>query len=97
VLHLKRRLGSLRPKQRERVASIELSRDEAARARFCFLGEFGYEMISWLPYLRFLQDRLDIPLRTAGRPGSRTYYDFSADHIELDGSFLGEMWGESAA
>lgn len=71
-----------------------LSAKQAARARFCFAGEFGYELISWVPYLRFLHHRLGIPLRTASRPGSSVFYAFSSDHVELDPNAIGACWGD---
>lgn len=71
-----------------------LSEKQAARARFCFAGEFGYELIAWIPYLRFLHNRLGIPLRTASRPGSGAFYTFSADHVELEPDAIGACWGD---
>jgi hypothetical protein len=78
-------------------APIDLSKEEASRARFCFLGEFGYEMVSWLPYLLFLKEDVGIRMRTIGRPGSRVFYYFSDEHIELDPSYVGPVWGELAS
>lgn len=72
---------------------IVLSKEEAFCARYCFLGEFGYEMISWLPYLLFLKEHLGIPIRTVGRPGSSIFYYFSDEHMELDASYVGDVWG----
>lgn len=75
------------------AAPILLGADEASRARFCFMGEFGYEMVSWIPYLLFLKQTLGIPLRTMGRTGSSIFYGFSDDHIELNIP-PGDCWGE---
>jgi len=72
---------------------ILLDADDAAKCRFCFMGEFGYELVSWLPYLLFLKRKLGIPIRTMGRVGSSVFYYFSDDHIELDIP-PGDCWGE---
>ncbi|MCH8251808.1 MAG: hypothetical protein IID36_05085 [Planctomycetes bacterium] len=74
-----------------------LTEDEAAHARFCFLGEFGYELVSWIPYLLFLRETLGIRLRTLGRPGSSVIYYFSNDHVEVDSSYIGGCWGDPLA
>ncbi|HVT89392.1 MAG TPA: hypothetical protein VHD56_11110 [Tepidisphaeraceae bacterium] len=80
---------------RSATPPIMLDAQQAAEHRFCFMGEFGYEMISWLPYLRFLKQKLGIPLRTMGRVGSSLFYNFSDDHIELTNP-PGDCWGELA-
>lgn len=76
---------------------INLSKKEASRARFCFLGEFGYEMISWVPYIIFLKERLGIRVRTIGRLGSSIFYYFSDEHTEVDASYIGGVWGDPAS
>lgn len=63
-------------------------------ARFCFLGEFGYELISWIPYLLFLKKKLGMRLRTTSRPGSKPVYYFSDDHQEVEPALIGECWGD---
>ena len=74
-----------------------LSRREAEAARFCFLGEFGYEVVSWLPFLLHLKTALGLRLRTAGRPGSCVFYEFSDDHIEVEAGLIGDVWGQPEA
>lgn len=73
---------------------VEISWDELEGARFCFAGEFGYELVSWLPYVNFLSSKTPIPLKTASRPGSLPLYYFSADHCELQPNDIGNMWGD---
>ncbi len=73
--------------------AINISKEEASNSVFCFLGEFGYEMISWIPYLLYLKQELNIKLTTVSRKGSRTFYYFSDEHIEVDQSLIGDMWG----
>lgn len=73
---------------------VHLSAAEAEKSRFCFMGEFGYEVVSWMPYLLFLKQKLGIRIRTMGRPGSSIFYYFSDDHIEL-GDKPGDCWGET--
>ncbi len=53
------------------------------------LGEFGYEMISWLPYLAYLKAQ-GIKLKTVGRKGSKVFYEnISEEHIEVDDKYVG--------
>ncbi len=72
---------------------VTLTQEQASNARFCFAGEFGYELISWIPYLLFLKKTLKIRLTTMGRPGSGILYYFSDEHIELDPKEIGDQWG----
>jgi hypothetical protein len=72
---------------------IEITASEASEAVFCFTGEFGYEMISWIPYLLFLKNKLGIKLTTMSRPGSALFYYFSDEHLEADSKEIGDVWG----
>ncbi|MCG3129344.1 MAG: hypothetical protein FLDDKLPJ_00071 [Phycisphaerae bacterium] len=76
---------------------ILVTRRQAEAARFCFLGEFGYEIISWIPYLLYLKRTLGLKLRTFSRPGSSVFYAFSDDHREVPASLIGGVWGEPAS
>lgn len=60
---------------------------------FCFLGEFGYEIISWIPYLLFLK-KTGLKINTIGRPGSKVFYCFSDKHIEISPLLITGMWGD---
>ncbi|MBS4012375.1 MAG: glycosyltransferase, partial [Bacteroidetes bacterium] len=73
---------------------IIISAEEASESVFCFLGEFGYELISWLPYLLFLKGKRGIKLNTVSRIGSKVFYYFSDSHHEVEGRLIGDMWGE---
>ncbi|MCZ7603308.1 MAG: glycosyltransferase [Melioribacteraceae bacterium] len=73
---------------------IVLSKTEASNSIFCFTGEFGYEMISWIPYLLYLKDTLGIRFNTISRRGSKVFYYFSDNHIEVGPEFIGDMWGD---
>jgi len=65
------------------VPTIEIARNEVEGKIFCFGGEFGYELLSWLPYLKFLAEDVGLTIRTCSRPGSGRLYDFSSEHIEV--------------
>ena len=73
---------------------IDISAREASDHVFCFAGEFGYELISWLPYLHDLKRNLDFRLVTCGRPGSKVFYNFSDEHHEFGVGVVGDMWGD---
>lgn len=68
-----------------------LDRAVVERARLCFAGEFGYELISWIPYLNYLAAMRGLRLKTASRPGSSVLYEFSQDHQELTSQEIGGM------
>lgn len=61
---------------------------------FCFAGEFGYEIISWIPYLLYLKKHTDIKLNTVARPGSRLFYYFSDNHLEVSSKEITDCWGD---
>ncbi|MDL2217831.1 hypothetical protein LJC27_04160 [Christensenellaceae bacterium OttesenSCG-928-M15] len=53
------------------------------------LGEFGYEMVSWIPYLTYLRSQ-GIRLKTIGRKGSSVFYEsISEEHIEVGDEYIG--------
>lgn len=81
-------------KEPQKEPQIILSKEETSHSWFCFLGEFGYEMVSWVPFLLFLKEKVGVKMRTIGRPGSSIFYYFSDEHIELDASFVGHVWGD---
>lgn len=52
------------------------------------LGEFGAEMIAWLPYLSYLKSK-GIKLKTISRKGSTVYYEnISEEHIEIGNEYF---------
>lgn len=75
--------------------AIIISGKQAEDSIFCFLGEFGYEMISWLPYLLYLKQTLNIRLQTVSRKGSKPFYYFSDEHFEAEPKLIGDMWGDT--
>jgi hypothetical protein len=95
---IKRQLARWRARRASRVASQDstpliLDRKAGEQARFCFAGEFGYELISWIPYLNYLATTRGLSIKTASRPGSALFYKFSKDHQELTTEDIGNMWG----
>jgi len=80
--------------ERSTRSDIIISAEEASRSVFCFAGEFGYEMIAWLPYLLYLKRRLGLHMETCSRYGSCVFYYFSDKHHELQKGVVGDMWGD---
>lgn len=74
-------------------APVVIDKSTASNSVFCFLGEFGYEMISWIPYLLYLKKKVGITLNTISRKGSKPFYYFSDKHFEVDPRFIGDTWG----
>ena len=62
---------------------LHVPANRLSEIRLCFGGEFGYELLSWLPYLNFVAHETGVRLKTCSRPGSSALYAFSSDHIEL--------------
>lgn len=62
---------------------------------FGFFGELGYGLVQYFPFLNFLSSRLERPIVTASVQGSTPFFNFSANHIELDvvpqGAYLGQI------
>ncbi|NLO20007.1 MAG: glycosyltransferase, partial [Ignavibacteria bacterium] len=73
-----------------------ISKEDAENGLFCFTGEFGYELISWLPFVYFIKKKLNISINTLSRPGSKIFYYFSNNHIEVGSELIGDQWGEHA-
>ena len=77
------------------AADLDLTAREASEHVFCFVGEFGYELVSWLPYLLDLKKHVaDFRLVTYARPGSKVFYYFSDEHHEFGVGIVGNMWGD---
>jgi len=77
------------------AADLDLTAREASEHVFCFVGEFGYELVSWLPYLLDLKKHVpDFRLVTYARPGSKVFYYFSDEHHEFGVGTVGNMWGD---
>lgn len=67
--------------------------DNFKSAYFAFLGEFGYELISWIPYLLYLKRTYGYHLNTISRPDSDVFYYFSDNHQTINPKLVGDMWG----
>lgn len=64
---------------------IEINSEDTYLA---MLGEFGAEMIAWLPYLSYLKSK-GIKLKTISRKGSSVYYEnISDEHIEVENEYF---------
>src|SRR5262249_30235444 len=79
---------------RDLGADLDITAEEASNHVFCFAGEFGYELVSWLPYLLHLKRHVGCRLVTYGRPGSSVCYGFSDEHREFGVGVVGDMWGD---
>lgn len=63
---------------------------------FCAAGEWGYEIMSWIPYLNFLKNQTGLHLNTISRPGSKVFYPFSDKHLEVLPEEISDVWGRQA-
>lgn len=84
------RLRSL--KLKKDYPDYHLSREDLKERIFCFGGEFGYELVSWIPYLRFVAEELGVPIRTCSRLGSSPFYGFSSEHTEVQFTWRPSGW-----
>jgi hypothetical protein len=72
---------------------IKIDRHEIDDFRFVFVGELGYGLISWMPFMNYISKSKDIKFKTLGLIGSGAFFsDFSKDHFEID-CIQGDMWG----
>lgn len=60
---------------------------------FAFTGEFGYELISWIPYLKFIKEKTGMYIETCSRKGSSILYYFSDKHHEIEFEHRPDSWG----
>lgn len=76
---------------------MRIDRGDVEDRVFCFGGEFGYELLSWLPYLNHVAHELGVELRTASRLGSTPFYTFSSAHSEIAFSWRPDRFGSEAS
>lgn len=69
--------------------------DHRPAFRYGFFGELGYGLIGWLPYLKYVSQRIG-PIKTAGLPGTKPFWEFSSDHIEVSID-QADMWGDRSS
>jgi hypothetical protein len=60
--------------------------------RYGFFGELGYGLIGWLPYLKYVSQKIG-PIKTVGLVGTSPFWEFSSDHIEVS-VHQSDMWGD---
>jgi hypothetical protein len=83
-------------KRMRSVRRVDLSQRSMDQHLFCFFGEFGYGLTTWLPYLNQVSEESGIQFRTCGLPGSTPFFsNFSKEHTEIQIKSLDEM-GNSA-
>lgn len=86
-------IDTLRFKKRNNAPKIKFS--DVDGYYLGFFGEFGYEMVSWLPYLTYLKQVKNLTFKTAGREGSSVFYkNISSEHIEISNEYIGDSFGE---
>ena len=64
--------------------AIHLSSRQGKDYIFCFVGEFGFEILCWIPYVKFIKETTGMYVRAAGRPGGQPLYSFADEYIELE-------------
>ena len=74
--------------------SVSIPSSQKNEVYFCAAGEWGYEIMSWIPFLLFLKQKTGIKLNTISRPGSKLFYYFSDNHLELLPEEISNVWGE---
>jgi len=75
---LMRRLSSIA------APDVSVSGTELERCWFYCGGEFGYEMVSWAPYLRYLHSIGVGPIQIVTRRGASVFYDFADQVMECE-------------
>lgn len=67
------------------------------KIRFGFVGEFGYLMLTYAPFLAFLAENGGKSIKTVGGAGSSPFFYFSANHIEHPDILQSNSWGNPKA
>lgn len=62
-----------------------------SKIKFGFFGEFGYGLISWLPYLKFLSEN-GVAIHGLGLKGTDCFWNFAASFTTVDIP-SGDRWG----
>lgn len=72
--------------------NIELNSTNSGEFIFCFFGEFGYGLTTWLPFLNQVSINTGIKLKTCGLNGSSVFFsNFSDNHTEISIKSLNMM------
>ena len=77
-----------------KTTNIDISENDISKYRFIFVGELGYGLVSWFPYLNFLSST-GINLKTLMIKGYRSFCPFissKSDHVEVEFKNL-DSWG----
>lgn len=62
---------------------------------FLFLGEFGYELVSWIPYLKFLKEKGYV-VHAMSRQDMETFYHFADSYTPVtDATMFSDCWGNN--
>lgn len=78
----------------KKKVGLTIHRDMENEIFFCAAGEWGFEIMSWIPYLLFIKQKTGIKLNTISRPGSKVFYYFSDSHTELLPEEISNVWGD---
>lgn len=78
---------------RRRLVDLDISAASGEMLWFAFLGEFGFGITSWLPWVKYIRETYSIRVGTVGIEGTAFLYGFSDQHIEVNASYAGHSWG----
>ncbi len=79
ILKKRKKLSEMK---KQMLADIYVPVEKISEYTFCFYGEFGFEMITWVPFVKFISEKYNVKVKTCSFPGSSVYYYFS-DHTEV--------------
>lgn len=71
---------------------IEVRKPLKRLPRFAFVGEFGYGILGFFPYLNHLASDKELEIRTLGLPGSTPFFSYSTQHTIVEGVST-DSWG----
>ena len=76
------------------TTNIDINENDISKYRFIFIGELGYGIVSWFPYLNFLNSK-GINFKTLMIKGYKSFCPFissKSDHVEVELKHL-DSWG----
>ena len=79
-------------KEEEKIDEVKYWRKKMDKPIFAFNGEFGYEIIVWLPYLNYLAEQGE-KFAVAHMPGREPFYYFVEEKYVIPGEAKDTMFG----
>ncbi len=81
----------LEQRLRDSMPDIKIPEEKIEDVLFCFWGQPSYEILGWLPFLKFIKEKYNVKLTTCSSLQTASLYNFSAKHIAFKADFIPEF------